>query len=65
MTLTPELRSPGNPLDSVDRGGSPSNTAVLKMRYEGYCRHQVSRILELILREAVRPLYRRARTLGD
>ena len=62
MTLTPEIRSPGNPLDSVDRGASSSNTAVLKMRYEGYCQHQVSRLLELIPREAVRPLYRRART---
>ena len=62
MTLTPDLRSRGNPLDSVDRGGSPSNTAVLEMRYEGYCQRQVSRLLELIPREAVRPLYRRART---
>ena len=62
MTLAPESQSPGNPLDSVNRGGSSSNTAVLKMRYEGYCQHQVSRLLELIPKEAVRSLYRRART---
>lgn len=33
----------------------------LRERYEGYCRRQASRLVQLIPREAVRPLYRRAR----
>ena len=62
MTLTPELGAWGTPLAPVDRGISPSNTAVLRGLYEGYCRQQVSFLLGIIPREAVRPLYRRART---
>lgn len=42
--------------------GSPAHSAVLKGRYEEYCRQQVFLLLEIIPREAVRPLYRRART---
>ena len=47
--------------NGVDRGVSPSNTAVLRRRYEGYCQQQVSLLLQIIPREAVRPLYRRDR----
>ena len=42
--------------------GSPAHSAVLKGRYEEYCRQQVFLLLKIIPREAVRPLYRRART---
>jgi hypothetical protein len=33
----------------------------LRERYEGYCRRQASRLVQLLPRDAVRPLYRRAR----
>ncbi len=39
----------------------PSDAATLRGRYEAYCRQQISLLLEIIPREAVRPLYRRAR----
>ncbi len=35
--------------------------AELRDRYDAYCRRQASRLLQLMPREAVRPLYRRAR----
>ena len=33
----------------------------LRERYDGYCRRQASRLVQLLPRDAVRPLYRRAR----
>ena len=39
----------------------PSDAATLKGRYEEYCRQQITLLLQVIPREAVRPLYRRAR----
>ncbi len=33
----------------------------LRKRYEGYCRRQASRLVQILPREAVRPLYRLAR----
>jgi len=33
----------------------------LRQRYEAYCRRQASRLVQMVPREAVRPLYRRAR----
>ncbi len=35
--------------------------AELRERYEGYCHRQASRLVRLLPRDAVRPLYRRAR----
>ena len=62
MTLTPERDPRSALLDPVDREASPSHTAVLRGRYEAYCQQQVTLLLEIIPSEAVRPLYRRART---
>ena len=67
MTVDPELLDTvGTPVDRLDHGGSstgsPAHSAALKGRYEEYCRQQVFLLLEIIPREAVRPLYRRART---
>jgi len=64
MIVTPEfdrLDGRGAPPDPVDRTVSPSDTGAVKGRYEEYCRQQVTLLLEIIPREAVRPLYRRAR----
>ena len=61
MTVTPEFDPRRTPPDPVDPRVSRANTAVLRGRYEGYCRQQVSLLLEIIPREAVRPFYRRAR----
>ena len=64
MIVTPEfnrLDGRGPRPDPVDRTVSPSDAGVLKGRYEEYCRRQVTLLLQIIPREAVRPLYRRAR----
>ena len=61
MTTGPELDRQGTPVVPADRAGSPSDASALKGRYEEYCQSQVSLLLEVIPREAVRPLYRRAR----
>ena len=64
MIVTPESDRPDGrkaPPDPVDRTVSPSDTGAVKGRYEEYCRQQVTLLLEIIPREAVRPLYRRAR----
>ena len=64
MIVTPEfdrLDGRGAPPDPVDRTVSPSDTGAVKGRYDEYCRQQVTLLLEIIPREAVRPLYRRAR----
>ena len=64
MIVTPEfdrLDGRGAPPDPVDLTVSPSDTGAVKGRYEEYCRQQVTLLLEIIPREAVRPLYRRAR----
>ncbi len=57
--LDPELHGQGASLDP-DRGSTPE--VALKARYEEYCQQQVSILLQIIPREAVRPLYRHART---
>ncbi|MEC9242031.1 MAG: hypothetical protein VYA48_05180, partial [Gemmatimonadota bacterium] len=67
MTVDLELLDTvGTPVDRLDHGGSsigsPTHSAALKGRYEEYCRQQVFLLLKIIPREAVRPLYRRART---
>ncbi len=68
MTVNPEFDPElGLELDgqatSVDPDpGSTTSDAALKERYEAYCRHQVSLLLQIMPGEAVRPLYRRART---
>ena len=66
MTVDAELGTVGGPVgrpvDRLDHEGSPRHSAALKGRYEEYCRQQVFLLLEIIPREAVRPLYRRART---
>ena len=63
MTVDPEvdleLHGQGAPLDP-DRGSTAD--VALKARYEEYCQQQVSLLLQIIPREAVRPLYRHART---
>ena len=64
MIVTPEfdrLDGRGAPPDPVDLTVSPSDTGAVKGRYEEYCRQQVTLLLEIIPREAVRPLYHRAR----
>jgi hypothetical protein len=64
MIVTPEcdrLDGRGAPPDPLDRTVLPSDAWALKGRYEEYCRRQVTLLLEIIPREAVRPLYRRAR----
>ena len=64
MIVTPEfarLDRRGSPPDPVDRAVLPSDAEGLKGRYEEYCRQQVTLLLEIIPREAVRPLYRCAR----
>lgn len=46
------------------RGADPLQyvaEAELRQRYEGYCRRQSSRLVQMLPREAVRPLYRLAR----
>jgi hypothetical protein len=48
------VRGSGAPLQQVA-------DAELRRRYEAYCRRQASRLVQLMPREAVRPLYRRAR----
>jgi hypothetical protein len=60
LATGPESDRPGTRVGPADHGGSPSNVA-LKGHYQEYCRQQVSLLLEIIPREAVRPLYRRAR----
>ena len=62
MTLAADPDPQGTPLDGFARGESPSHTLALRERYEAYCGLQASLLLEIIPREAVRPLYRRART---
>ena len=70
MTVDPELGTVGAPVgapvgppvDRLDHEGSLRHSAALKGRYEEYCRQQVFLLLEIVPREAVRPLYRRART---
>ena len=64
MIVTPEIRQ-------LDGGGAPpglgnltvfpSDAEAVKGRFEEYCRQQVTLLLEIIPRQAVRPLYRRAR----
>ena len=64
MIVTPEcdrLDGRGAPPDPLDRTVLPSDAWALKGRYEEYCRRQVTLLLEIIPREAVRPLYRHAR----
>ena len=61
MTVNPEFDRRGTPVDWADCDASPSNVAALKGLYGEYCRQQVSLLLQIIPREAVRPLYRRAR----
>ena len=39
----------------------PASEGALRRRYEAYCRRQSLRLLSLIPREAIRPLYREAR----
>ena len=58
MTLSPDVEMPLHPAAFAP---SPAGAAVLKGRYEEYCRQQASLLLEIIPRERVRPLYRRAR----
>ena len=60
MTVTPELDGRGTSVDPVGRDVSPS-VAALTGRYEEYCRQQVTLLLRIVPREAVRPLYRHAR----
>ena len=46
------------------RGGDPLQhvtDAELRQRYDAYCRRQASRLVQMVPREALRPLYRRAR----
>ncbi len=63
MTVTPDLGIPVTSLDGLDeRDVSSSAMPALTRRYEEYCRRQVSLLLEVIPRRAVRPLYRRARS---
>ncbi len=57
--LDPELHGQGASLDP-DRGST--SEVALKARYEEYCQQQVSILLQIIPSEAVRPLYRHART---
>ncbi len=59
---TPAAAAVGATAGRLDREDSPSASAALKGRYEEYCRQQVFLLLETIPRDAVRPLYRRART---
>ena len=47
--------------DSIGGTVSPCEPVALKGHYEEYCRQQVTLLLEIVPREAVRPLYRRAR----
>ena len=64
MIVTPEcdrLDGRGAPPDPLDGTVLPSDAWALKGRYEEYCRRQVTLLLEIIPREAVRPLYRHAR----
>lgn len=49
------------PLHPAAHDHSPADTSPLAGRYEEYCRQQVALLLEIVPREAVRPLYRRAR----
>lgn len=62
MTVTPELDLRGTRPRGEDGGASTFDGALQRRRYEGYCRQQVSLLLGIIPREAVRPLYRHART---
>ena len=57
--MAPSTSVAASPSTSV--AASPSDTEALQGRYEEYCRQQVSLLLTIIPREAVRPLYRRAR----
>ena len=61
MTVNPQFDRRGTLVDRADRNASPSDVAALKGRYEEYCWQQISLLLEIIPREAIRPLYRRAR----
>ena len=62
MTHSPEFERQEAARDSVDRGVASSTVAALQERYEEYCRGQVSLLLEIVPREAVRHLYRSARS---
>ena len=64
MIVTPEIKQldgGGAPPGLGDPTVFPSDAEAVKGRFEEYCRQQVTLLLEIIPREAVRPLYRRAR----
>ena len=62
MNPIPELE--GQPTGTNPAGGNLAATdaAALKARYEEYCRRQMTLLLEIVPRDAVRPLYRSARS---
>ena len=55
----------GTLVDRADRNASPSDVAALKGRYEEYCWQQISLLLEIIPREAIRPLLPARKDLGN
>ena len=64
MIVTPEIKQldgRGTPPGLEDPTVLPFDAEAVKGRFEEYCRQQVTLLLEIIPREAVRPLYRRAR----
>lgn len=64
MIATPEFDGVdwrGVPADPLEHTALPFDARALEGCYEEYCRQQVTLLLEIIPREAVRPLYRRAR----
>ena len=62
MSPTPESDRWDAGTNQVGRNVGPPHAAVLRGRYDEYCRQQVTLLLEIVPREAVRTLYRSARS---
>ncbi len=62
MSPTPESDRWDAGTNQVGRNVGPPHAAVLRGRYDEYCRQQVTLLLEIVPREALRTLYRSARS---
>jgi hypothetical protein len=62
MNSVPGLDTPGTAADWAHRERDRSDKKPLQAQYEAYCNRQISLLIEIVPREAVRPFYRSART---
>jgi hypothetical protein len=62
MNPVPGLDTPGTAADSAHRERRRSDEEALQARYDAYRSRQISLLIEMVPREALRPFYRSART---